>query len=118
MHGRRIPAIILAFAPACDVLKNVKGLYLMIAMPWLRPGAAIRRFLGAEMPPVERRVANLPVMVERRRSMRCSDCGIGTMHPIAAGAAYAGSLQCDHSACQHIENSTIRNAMECVIRAS
>ena len=57
-------------------------------------------------------------MVERRRSMRCSDCGIGTMHPIAAGAAYAGSLQCDHSACQHIENSTIRNAMECVIRAS
>lgn len=80
-------------------------------------GNTIRRIFGMDQSFAERRVANLPHMVERRRGPRCDNCGVGTLHPLPAGHPNAGDLCCGHPGCGHIANGAA-NAIECVIRAS
>ncbi len=78
----------------------------------------LRRLLGMGPPQIERRVANLPVQVERRRGPRCENCGFGTLHAVPEGQPNAGRLRCDHPGCGQLSDRIAKNAMESVIRAS
>ena len=78
----------------------------------------LRRMFGLYTGQVERRVANLPVRVERRQGPRCQICGVGTLHAIPAGQPRAGEPSCSSPDCDMAANAARDNARECVIRAS
>lgn len=82
---------------------------------------SLRRIFGMPAPTVERRVANHPVMVERRQGPQCENCGVGTLQPVAVGnpaggPSTSGQLRCSSPNCADL--TATRNAQECVIRAS
>lgn len=59
----------------------------------------LRSMFGGSEALLERRVRDLPVMVDRRAGPPCKACGFGTLHTVAAGRENAGKLQCNRPGC-------------------
>ena len=78
----------------------------MDAQPSLFSALSLRRMFGGSNALLERRVRDLPVMIDRRTGPACENCGFGTLHLVPDGVPDAGKLRCDRPGCGKMSEKT------------